>query len=84
MAPGPSGAASTVAGYANHVHPYLHPHLGGLLLGELTVEHVREMFAAIVHDHQAEGRQIRQATLNRIRSTLRTACGRRAAGGADR
>ncbi|MFD0539994.1 hypothetical protein ACFQY7_45675 [Actinomadura luteofluorescens] len=31
------------------------------------------MFAAIVHDHQAEGRRIRKATLNRIRSTLRSA-----------
>ncbi|WP_152563886.1 tyrosine-type recombinase/integrase [Actinomadura welshii] len=68
-----AGAASTVAGYANHVRLYLDPHLGGLLPGELTVEHVREMFAAIVHDHQAEGRRIRQATLNRIRSTLRSA-----------
>ncbi|SPT51311.1 hypothetical protein [Actinomadura madurae] len=68
-----AGAASTVAGYANHVRLYLDPQLGGLLPGELTVEHVREMFAAIVHDHQAEGRRIRQETLNRLRSTLRSA-----------
>ncbi|OLT30481.1 hypothetical protein BJF79_09525 [Actinomadura sp. CNU-125] len=67
------GAASTVTGYAGHVRLYLTPHLGELLLGELTVEHVREMFARIVHDHQAEGRPIRQATLNRIRATLRSA-----------
>ncbi|MEV4003583.1 hypothetical protein [Actinomadura sp. NPDC049753] len=33
----------------------------------------REMFAAIVHDHQVERRRIRQATLNGIRSTLRSA-----------
>jgi integrase len=68
-----AGAASTVAGYANHVRLYLAPHLGGLLLGELRVEHVREMFAAIVYKHQQDGRPIRQATLNRIRSTLRSA-----------
>ncbi|MFC5744729.1 hypothetical protein [Actinomadura rugatobispora] len=67
------GAASTVAGYFGHIRLYLAPHLGGLLLGELTVEHVRGMFAAIVHDHQAQGRPIRQATVNRIRSTLRSA-----------
>ncbi|WP_301175637.1 tyrosine-type recombinase/integrase [Actinomadura geliboluensis] len=67
------GAASTVAGYANHVRLYLSPHLGGLLLGELTVEHLREMFAAILHEHRQDGRPIRQATLNRVRATLRSA-----------
>ncbi|MGP4027472.1 tyrosine-type recombinase/integrase [Actinomadura sp. 3N407] len=55
------GAASTVAGYANHVRLYLTPRLGGLLLGELTVQHLREMFAAIVHEHQRDGRPIKQA-----------------------
>ncbi|MEV5828005.1 hypothetical protein AB0L25_20825 [Spirillospora sp. NPDC052242] len=39
----------------------------------MTVEHVREISVRIVHDHQAEGRVIRQATLNRIRATLRSA-----------
>ncbi|WP_433466459.1 hypothetical protein [Spirillospora sp. CA-128828] len=68
-----AGAASTVAGYANHVRLYLSPHLGGLLLGELTVEHVREMFASIVYKHQQDGWPIRQATLNRIRATWRSA-----------
>ncbi|WP_244938473.1 tyrosine-type recombinase/integrase [Actinomadura madurae] len=68
-----SGAASTVAGYVGHARLYLNPHLGGLLLGELTVGHLREMFAAIAHDHRATGRPIRQATVNRIRSTLRSA-----------
>ncbi|MEV0668132.1 tyrosine-type recombinase/integrase [Actinomadura luteofluorescens] len=33
----------------------------------------REMFAAIVYKHQQDGRRIRQATLNRICSTLRSA-----------
>lgn len=40
-----------------------------MLLGGLTVEHAREMFAAIVYQHQQAGRPIRQATLNRIRAT---------------
>jgi integrase len=44
-----------------------------LLLGGLTVEHAREMFAAIVYQHPQAGRPIRQATLNRIRATLRSA-----------
>ena len=62
-----------MAGYANHVRLYLSPHLGELLLGESTVEHLREIFAAIVLDHQQAGCPIRQATLNRIRATVRSA-----------
>ncbi|WP_165966972.1 site-specific integrase [Actinomadura sp. 7K507] len=67
------GAPSTVTGYADHVRRYLTPQLGGLLLGELTVRHLREMIAAIVHEHERDGRPLKQATLNRIRATLRSA-----------
>ncbi|MFB4317580.1 site-specific integrase [Actinomadura sp. 21ATH] len=38
------GAPSTVAGYTDHVRRYLDPLLGHLLLKELSVAHVEEMF----------------------------------------
>ncbi|MBC6458127.1 Arm DNA-binding domain-containing protein [Actinomadura sp. HBU206391] len=67
------GAVSTVAGYAGHIRLYLEPQLGQLLLGELSVTRVQEMFTAIAYEHEKTGRPIRAATLNRIRATLRSA-----------
>ncbi|MBC6461491.1 tyrosine-type recombinase/integrase [Actinomadura sp. HBU206391] len=67
------GAASTVAGYAGHIRLYLEPQLGQLLLGELSVTQVQEMFTAIAYEHEKAGRPIRAATLNRVRATLRSA-----------
>lgn len=42
-------------GYAAHVRLYLGPHLGEVLLAELTTGHVQAMVAAIIQQHQALG-----------------------------
>jgi integrase len=68
-----SPASSTVRGYAAHVRLYLQPHLGPILLAELTTAHVQAMFTAIIRQHQATGRPVNPATLARIRATLRAA-----------
>ncbi|XVQ07247.1 hypothetical protein ACQP1W_32125 [Spirillospora sp. CA-255316] len=44
--------------------------LGHLLLGELSVAHVQEMFAVIEREHQEARRRLMAATLDRIRATL--------------
>ena len=64
---------STVTGYADHARRYLEPHLGRILLAELSVAQVEEMFTAIARDHRAVGRPLTAATVQRIRATLRTA-----------
>ena len=66
-------APSTVRGYAAHVRLYLAPHLGEVLLAELTAAQVQAMFAAIIRHHHALGTPISAATLARIRATLRAA-----------
>jgi integrase len=68
-----SPASSTVRGYAAHVRLYLQPHLGSILLAELTTAHVQAMFTAIIRQHQATSRPVTPATLARIRATLRAA-----------
>jgi len=68
-----SPASSTVRGYAAHVRLYLQPHLGPILLAELTTAHVQAMFTAIIRQHQATGHRVTAATLARIRATLRAA-----------
>jgi integrase len=68
-----SAAPSTVAGYADHVRRYLDPLLGHLLLTELSIAHVEEMFAVITREHQQAGRRLSAATLARIRATIRAA-----------
>jgi integrase len=55
------------------VRLYLQPHLGPILLAELTTAHVQAMFTAIIRQHHASGRPITAATLARIRATLRAA-----------
>jgi hypothetical protein len=67
------GAPSTVAGYTDHVRRYLTPLLGHLLLAELAVAHVEEMFQIITREHKEAGRRLKAATLDRIRATLRAA-----------
>ncbi|TDC63555.1 site-specific integrase [Actinomadura sp. GC306] len=67
------GAPSTVAGYADHVRRYLDPLLGHLLLAEVSVAHVEEMFQVITREHKNAGRRLSAATLDRIRATLRAA-----------
>ena len=58
---------------ADHVRRYLKPHLGRILLAELSVGQVEEMFTAIARDHKTVGRPLTAATVQRIRATLRTA-----------
>jgi integrase len=67
------GAPFTVAGYTDHVRRYLDPLLGHLLLAELSVAHVEEMFHVITREHRDAGRRLTAATLSRIRATLRAA-----------
>ncbi|WP_412520825.1 hypothetical protein K8Z49_22960 [Actinomadura madurae] len=67
------GAPSTVTGYTDHVRRYLNPLLGHLLLAEMSVLHVEEMFAFITREHRDAGRRLSAATLDRIRATLRAA-----------
>ncbi|MFC5180778.1 hypothetical protein [Actinomadura harenae] len=45
------GAASTVAGYADHARRYLVPLLGELLLAEVSAGHVEQMLATIADEH---------------------------------
>ncbi|MFC6881549.1 MULTISPECIES: tyrosine-type recombinase/integrase [Actinomadura] len=66
-------ASSTVRGYASHVRLYLDPYLGTILLTELSVSQVHAMFTAIARQHEADGKPVTPATLNRIRATLRAA-----------
>jgi hypothetical protein len=51
------GAPSTVRGYADHVRRYLNPLLGHLLLAEVSVAHVEEVFRIITREHQDAGRR---------------------------
>ncbi|MGI5204741.1 tyrosine-type recombinase/integrase [Spirillospora sp. CA-108201] len=67
------GAASTVAGYADHVERYLEPLLGDLLVAEVSVGQVERMLATIAPDYEQKGRPVTAATLHRIRATLRAA-----------
>ncbi|MEU4828582.1 tyrosine-type recombinase/integrase [Actinomadura sp. NPDC023710] len=68
-----TGAATTVSGYASHVHLYLASYLGTVVLAELSVSYLQAMFARIAREHERQGRSLTAATLNRIRATLRTA-----------
>jgi integrase len=67
------GAASTVEGYASHARLYLEPLLGHLLLTELSVAYLEEMFAVIKRGARQVRRRLSDPTVNRIRATLRTA-----------
>jgi integrase len=68
-----SGAVATVSNNACHIRRYLVPYLGRVVLAELSVVHLRMMFAAIARQHGARGVPLTAGTLNRIRATLRTA-----------
>ena len=43
---------------SEHVRLYLGPHLGEVLLAELTTGQVQAMFTAIIRHHQAPGRDV--------------------------
>jgi integrase len=64
---------STRRGYASHIRLYLVPHLGRVLLAELTSRQVQAMFTAVARQHAAAGRPVTAATLTRVKATLRAA-----------
>ncbi|WP_262391736.1 tyrosine recombinase XerC, partial [Nocardiopsis sp. CNR-923] len=63
----------TWVGYAEHIDRYLIPHLGGVLLGELTPGRVRQAFDAISCHTTPAGDRLSPATVQRVRATLRAA-----------
>jgi hypothetical protein len=61
---------STMRGNRQHIRTYLKPHLGEVLLRDLTAARVQAMFTAIVRTHGATGRPLSAGTLQRIHATL--------------
>jgi integrase len=59
---------NTRRGYAAHIHRYLIPHLGTVLLAELHIGHLKKAFTALLRN---EG--MSAATARRVHSTLRSA-----------
>jgi integrase len=59
--------------YAEHIHRYLTPHLGPLVLEELTPARVREAFEQISQHTVPSGDLLSAATVQRVRATLRAA-----------
>jgi Phage integrase, N-terminal SAM-like domain len=64
---------STLRSYTEHVELHLIPHLGRVRLGELTGRQVADMFQTLAATNNRWGRPPTQATLHRIRATLRSA-----------
>ena len=65
--------AETVRSYAGHIEGYLVPHLGGVLLADLTRSRVQAMFTQVAVAEGMAGKAISTATLHRIHATLRAA-----------
>jgi integrase len=63
----------TRTSYAEHIHRYLNPHLGAVVLEELTPALVREAFEQISQHTAPSGAPLSAATVQRIRATLRAA-----------
>ncbi|MGH3158522.1 MAG: tyrosine-type recombinase/integrase [Streptosporangiaceae bacterium] len=59
---------NTRRGYTAHIHRYLIPHLGTVLLAELHIGHLEQVFTALLRN---EG--MSAATARRVHSTLRSA-----------
>jgi len=59
---------NTRRGYAAHIHRYLIPHLGTVLLAELHIGHLEQVFTALLNKHGMSA-----ATARRVHSTLRSA-----------
>ncbi|HZD15789.1 MAG TPA: hypothetical protein VE196_11840, partial [Pseudonocardiaceae bacterium] len=64
---------ATLRSYHQHIHQHLIPHLGGILLRELCLDHVQTTFAILARTPTRYGRPCAAATLHRIRATLRVA-----------
>ncbi|MGP4027451.1 hypothetical protein [Actinomadura sp. 3N407] len=50
-------AGPRTTGYADHARRYMNPLLGHLLVAELSVAHVEEVFAVIEREHRQAGRR---------------------------
>src|SRR5258708_3871237 len=59
---GAGGGGPPRRGYASHVRLYLAPHLGRVLLAELSASQVQAMFTAIARKHAAAGQPVTAAT----------------------
>ena len=64
---------TTLRSYHQHIHQHLIPHLGGILLRELCLDHVQTTFAILARTPTRYGRARAASTLHRIRATLRVA-----------
>ena len=63
----------TRTSYAEHIHRHLQPHLGALVLEELTPAVVAQAFASISRHRSPTGVLLSAATVQRVRATLRAA-----------
>ena len=64
---------ATLRSYSQHIHQHLLPHLGGIVLHELSLDDVQTAFAILARTPTRYGRARAAATLHRIRATLRVA-----------
>lgn len=63
----------TVRSYGGHIEDYFIPHVGPVLLAELSRSRVQAMFTQIAVTDGMAGRPVKAATLHRIHATLRVA-----------
>ncbi|SIO89858.1 integrase family protein [Nocardiopsis sp. JB363] len=63
----------TRTSYAEHIHRHLQPHLGALVLEELTPATVAQAFDSISRHRSPTGALLSAATVQRVRATLRAA-----------
>jgi hypothetical protein len=66
-------STSTRRIYAQHIHDYLKPHLGGVPLEELTVGRVQAMFTSLIRMQGVGRKPLSPATLQKIRGALHAA-----------
>ncbi len=64
---------ATLRSYSQHIHQHLLPHLGGIVLHELSLDDVQTAFAILARTPTRYGRARAASTLHRIRATLRVA-----------
>lgn len=64
---------STMRGYTTHIRRDITPHIGRVLLRELSLDDVQVMFAILARTPSRAGRPRAGSTLHRIRATLRVA-----------
>jgi integrase len=66
---------TTVNGYTQHVRLYLAPHLGQVILADLTTRQVQTMLRTLAERRRPDGELISAATIRRVLVTLRSALG---------